>query len=221
LTASSLPAPSGDPGSTDPGRLTALRELQLVEAWRKGDAAALGELLEAYQRRVYSVCYRMLRNVDEASDLTQDSLIKVMEGLDKYDGRARLSTWVIRVTMNCCLSHLRKQKLRRHASLDEPADEGRGRTGREFAATAELSRVRGVEQDEIHEILAEALGALEPAARAILVLRDLQDLDYVQISEVLDVPVGTVKSRLFRARTALRAAVESLVSHGKSSPDPL
>lgn len=196
----------GTPEADRPARLTPLRELQLIEAYQEGQPEAIGDLLRAYQRRVYGVCYRMVRNADEAADLTQDALVKIMEGLHSYDGRAALSTWVIRVTMNCCLSHLRKERLRRHGSLDEPA----GSTGEpwaaKLAAEGELSEPGRVEQAEMRSALLHALRELDADMRAVLVLRDLQDLDYQQIGEVLAIPIGTVKSRLFRARVALRAA---------------
>ncbi|HRP64142.1 MAG TPA: sigma-70 family RNA polymerase sigma factor [Phycisphaerales bacterium] len=216
------PIPPGDGGSpkprraisTGPPRMTPLREMQLLEAHRAGDGEALGELLDAYQHRIYAVCYRMLRDVDEASDLTQDSLIKVIEGLDSYDGRSKLSTWMIRIAMNCCLSHLRKQKLRRHGSLDAAgaALEGGAAFGTHWGRSlqGELSGSRRVEQAEARGILHRALMSLEPDARAVLVLRDMQDLDYEQIAEVLETPLGTVKSRLFRARAALRAMIEQI-----------
>ena len=191
------------PVTPDVSPLTPLGERQLVEAHRRGDPDAIGRLLRLYQRRIYSVCFRMLRDEHEARDLTQDALLKVLEGLDSYDGRSKLSTWVIRVTMNCCLSHLRKQKLRRHASLDVAAEKGAIPP-----AAAELSPGRHVEQAEMRGILLRAMGGIDPDMRAVLVLRDLQDLEYHRIADVLRIPVGTVKSRLFRARTALRAAAE-------------
>lgn len=219
-------APPPDPGQTparsDQRRLTALRELQLIKDHQEGDSEAIGELLGAYQHRVYAVCYRMLRNADEASDLTQEALLKVMEGLGGYDGRAALSTWIIRVTMNCCLSHLRKQKVRRHGSLDEPSREG-GTWGTNLPAEGEPSALRRVEQAEMRAILLRALRGLDSQMRAVLVLRDLQDLDYHQIGEVMGVPIGTVKSRLFRARAALRAAAEQEMSGAQGSeegPEP-
>jgi RNA polymerase sigma-70 factor (ECF subfamily) len=172
----------------------------------------MAELLRAYQRRVYAVCYRMMRNADEAADLTQDALVKIMEGLDSYDQRSAFSTWVIRVTMNCCLSELRRKKVRRHGSLDEPGEAGGTPRGGQLASTAEHPAGLRVEQAELREALLEALGSLEPQARAILVLRDLQDLDYQQITEVMGIPIGTVKSRLFRARAALREATERRIS---------
>lgn len=188
-------------------RLTPLRELQLVEAFRGGDREAIRSLLESYERRIYAVCYRMLRDPESAADLTQDALIKVLEGLSGYDGRSQLSTWVIRVAMNCCLSHLRKQRLRRHQPLDsrpteQAADAGAG------AAAGEQSGLARVEMEERHAAVFDALAALEPDTRALLVLRDVDGLEYQHIAEVLDLPMGTVKSRLFRARQALRTALE-------------
>jgi RNA polymerase sigma-70 factor (ECF subfamily) len=94
--------------------MTPLRELQLVDAYRQGGRharEAMGELLWGYQRRIYSICYRMLKHPEDAGDVTQDVLLKIMEGLESYDGRSKLSTWVIRVTINCCLSFLRREKV--------------------------------------------------------------------------------------------------------------
>ena len=206
----SRPAPEGDrPGreaeATPPaaGELTPLRELQLVRDHQAGDPDALGELLGAYQRRVYGICYRMAGDAERAADLTQDAFVRIIEGLSSYEARSRLSTWIVRVTMNSCLSRMRREKLRRHAGLEEAvtADSGAG---------GELSGPRRVEQDEMKDVLLRALSMLEPSMRAILVLRDLQQLDYSQIGEVLEVPLGTVKSRIFRARAALREAVDEL-----------
>lgn len=208
-------------GSTParPERLTPLRELQLVEACRKSGPAAhraLAELVRAYQRRVYTICLRMLRRPEDAADVTQDSLIKVIEGLGGYDGRSKLSTWVIRVTMNCCLSYIRRQRLRDHVSLDAPP----GASGAQLSETGEFHPPgglhspreplphEGVEQAEARERVLRALDTLEPESRAILILRDMQELDYQHLAEVFEVPIGTIKSRLFRARTALRSALE-------------
>ncbi|MCI0674649.1 MAG: sigma-70 family RNA polymerase sigma factor [Phycisphaerales bacterium] len=214
----------------DSPRLTALRELQLVESYRKGGPgayAAIEELIRSYQRRVYSICYRMVKHEADAADLTQDVLLKVVENLPTYNGQSKLSTWVIRVTMNHCLTHLRKEKIRDHKSLDragmghgsgENAGAGRGGSGVGGAAggggvagglrSKEPLPAESVEQAQLREALLSALEGLDAPSRAILVLRDMQDLDYEQLAEVLEIPLGTVKSRLFRARAALRAAVE-------------
>jgi RNA polymerase sigma-70 factor (ECF subfamily) len=196
------------------GRLTPLRELQLVQAHRRGDAEAIAELLRSYERRIYSVCYRMVRDEHDARDLAQDAMVKMLQGLGSYDGRAKLSTWVIRISLNCCLSHLRKQRLRRHGSIERDWPPGTGGPALAAGGVGELSPAGGVEQSEMHGILSRALGSLDPQMRAVLVLRDMQELEYSQIAEVLDIPVGTVKSRLFRARTALRTAMEAEAARG-------
>jgi RNA polymerase sigma-70 factor (ECF subfamily) len=201
------------PASQDPPRLTPLAELQLLEAHRGGDPAALGRLLEAYQRRIHSICYRMIRNEHEARDLTQDAMLRVIQGLDSYDGRSKLSTWVIRVTMNTCLSHLRKQKLRRHASLDA-ASESAASGPMDPRSIGELSPPGRVQQAEMRLLLGRALLCIDPDMRAVLVLRDMQELNYERIAKALEVPIGTVKSRLFRARLALRVAVEVELGRG-------
>lgn len=185
---------------------------------RVGDPEAIGELLQSYQRRIYSVCYRMLGHAEEAADLTQDTLVKVIEGLESYNGRSKLSTWIIRIAMNCCLSHLRKQKIRKHRSLDDLGGTRGDRSGDvnlgNLLEGGEPAASDRVEQHETQACLLVALNSLDPESSSLLVLRDLNGLDYLQISEVLEVPVGTVKSRLFRARAALRAAAEIEMERG-------
>ncbi|MBX3365405.1 MAG: sigma-70 family RNA polymerase sigma factor [Phycisphaeraceae bacterium] len=190
-------------------------ERELVARIRAGRQEAWGELLERYQDRLYTICFRMVHHRELAADLTQDAMIKIMQGLESYDGRAKLSTWIIRITMNVCLSRLRAEKIRRHASLDasesrdgyfdpgggRPA--GRRREREHFPGTS-------VEHSDLRATLARALECLGPDQRAILILRDVRGLDYEQIAEVLGLAGGTVKSRLFRARAALRDAMETL-----------
>jgi len=193
------------------------QDLALARAVQRGEPNAWNVLLRKYQDRLFAVCVRMVRDRDQAADLTQESMVKIIEGLESYDGRAKLSTWMIRITMNVCLTKLRSEKLRRHASLDlqdartgltaaEQLQDGAG-FGR---VSRELDAEGRVEEDEQRALLSAALVRLDPEPRAILVLRDVRGLDYDQIAEVLGVPVGTVKSRLFRARVALREMIEAL-----------
>lgn len=194
-------------------------DLAIVERIRAGDSAAWSELIVRYQDRLFAVCLRMVRDRDLASDLTQDAFVKVIKGLHSYDGRAKLSTWIIRVTMNVCLSRLRSEKLRRHASLEAMASPGnRGSEEASGGQTAadRISQIRepgqeeSVEYHEDKERVLRALSGLDPDQRAVLILCDCRGLPYEQIAEILGVAVGTVKSRLFRARAALRDAVENL-----------
>lgn len=169
----------------------------------------------------------MVRHRDDAGDLTQDVIVKMIESLGSYNGQSKLSTWVIRIAMNCCLSHMRRQRVRRHEPLTEVIVEhgpghhptvdrteqigsagGRGGSGARGGGR-ELLPAERIEQSQQRQSLLRALESLDDESRAVLVLRDLQDLDYQQLSEVLEVPLGTVKSRLFRARAALRAAIEA------------
>lgn len=198
--------------TSDSDNISPLKELQLVEAHRNGDPEAMGVLLRSYQRRIYSICYRMLGNPEEAGDLTQDTLVKILEGLDSYNGKSKLSTWVIRIAMNCCLSHLRRQKIRKHSSLDDlmgyENEAGQRVKMGKLPASGEPTAADRVEQRELTARLLLSLNSLDSDSRAILVLRDMNGLDYLQIGEVFGIPVGTVKSRLFRARAALRSALE-------------
>lgn len=200
--------------------------MALLRAHRAGDQTALSELLTAYQDRLFGVCLRMLADADEARDMTQEAMVRIIQGLHQFNARSKLSTWMIRVAMNACLTGLRRKKLRRHASLD--ADGGPSRQGRRTSdnlasgpttgtaghapshAAMEPDPAKSVELAEERRTLYAALERLEPEQRAMLILRDMQGLDYRQIAEVLDVPEGTVKSRLFRARTALRERFEAI-----------
>lgn len=192
-----------------------------IEAIRAGgshsgraDSPPWSALLTRYQDRLFGVCLRMIGTGpaarQTASDLCQDAMVKLIHGLDSYDGSAKFSTWAIRVTMNVCLSHLRSQKLRKHASLDGPAIAGSSENVRSFdPPSREPNSDLRVQQNEVGHQMASALGRLEPDQRSILVLRDVRGLDYAQIAQVLGVAEGTVKSRLFRARLALRQILEN------------
>ncbi len=108
---------------TDNGTSDA-EDLILVKQIQSGESSAWAKLLTRYQDRLFGVCIRMVGDREQAADLTQDAMVRIIEGIKSYDGRAKLSTWMIRVTMNVCLSKLRSEKLRRHASLDAGMDAG-------------------------------------------------------------------------------------------------
>ncbi|MFN7021209.1 MAG: RNA polymerase sigma factor [Phycisphaerales bacterium] len=225
-----MPAPQPTSPSPDDAREVAL--LERIRHAGPADRQAWTELVNRYQDRLFAVCFRMVGNRDTAADLTQDVFVKIIQGLESYDGRAKLSTWMIRVAMNVCLSHLRAQKLRRHASLDalgggvapslvrgtDPAGKNQYLTKTTqfgLAGTREQTPASDVELHAQRRLVAQALAGIEPDQRAILILRDVQGLEYDQIAAALEVPSGTVKSRLFRARLALREAIEKL-----EGPDP-
>lgn len=215
-------------------------DAQLVVAAHAGDQGAVVGLLERYQDRLFGVFLRMLGTDrfarQTATDLCQDAMVRLVQGLGGFDRRSKFSTWAIRVAMNVCLTHLRSQRLRQTVSLDTPANPRSGgadspvlgaeraflgskagsvRNSAETPADGELSGGSRVEHEERRAMVASALDALDSRDRAIVILRDVQGLEYEQIAEILGVPLGTVKSRLFRARVALRERVQEL--EGKDS----
>lgn len=231
------PALSPRPAQPRPLSPDDARDLALIERIRAGgpaDRAAWGEMVRLYQDRIFSVCMKMLRDREAAADLTQETFVRLIQGLETYDGRSKLSTWLIRVAMNACLSYLRAQKLRKHASLDaglppslirgmsvRASEGGSGSGGRAQGAGREQTPGQSVELHERRRRVAAALAGIEPDQRAILILRDVQGLEYEQIAVVLEIAGGTVKSRLFRARMALREALEKLESRPPPpSPPP-
>lgn len=186
-------------------------EKALLQRVHGGDRGALGDLLRTHQRRLYNVCLRMVSHPDDAAELTQDVLVKVVEKIDTFRGDAKLTTWMTRIAMNLSISHLRKRRLRQTVSIDAPSGSSNGRAAGDGLSLAgrlpeerELSPDRRVERGEMLDELQAAIAGLDDDQRAVLVLRDLEQWDYQQIAESLELPVGTVKSRLFRARLALR-----------------
>ncbi len=182
---------------------------ELVERARGGDRAALEALLRRYHDRIHLVCLRMCRDPHDAEDATQDALVAVVRGLDRFDGRAAFGTWVYRVATNACLDELRRRRRR-----PVPAADG---TGAEPVARDDpaADAVGGDERARLSHHLAE----LPDEFRAPLVLRDVLDLDYTTIAEVLDLPAGTVRSRIARGRSRLaeRLAAERVGNHGDAA----
>ncbi|HEX4866702.1 MAG TPA: RNA polymerase sigma factor [Acidimicrobiales bacterium] len=168
----------------------------LVVAAQAGDRAALDALLRQHHDRVLHLCRRLAANEADALDATQEALIAIVRGLGRFDGRARFSTWVHRVATNACLDELRRGRRRPLPGLPEELDPSGG-------AVADPAGEVAVESLGDRAAIDEALTHLAPELRAAVVLRDLCDLDYAEIAEVLDIPPGTVRSRISRGRAQL------------------
>lgn len=174
----------------------------LLARAREGDRAALGELLTDETDRLYAVSLRMLGNPDDARDAAHDALVRIIRGLGEFDGRSAFTTWTTRIAMNVCLSRLRRARVRAAERRGTELEPDRlASTPQESARAAEHAGAKGVE-------VLEALAGLPDEQRAILVLRDIRGLEYEQIAAVLEIAIGTVKSRIFRARKALRERIE-------------
>ncbi len=189
------------------GELSQLSDAQLVSRAQRGDTAAFGALIGRYQDRVYNACYRLCGHEADALDLTQTAFLRAFEALDRFEARSNFYTWIFRIATNLCISHLRSRARRTVVPLvaaagevswiDPPAD------------TARHDPHHRLERDELRARLEAALRALDPDFRVVLVLRDIEDMDYATIGQVLGIAVGTVKSRVFRARMMLRSALDS------------
>jgi RNA polymerase sigma-70 factor (ECF subfamily) len=166
---------------------------ELIERYTAGEARAFDQLVERYERRVYAVALRMCGSAEDARDVSQEVFLNAMRALKRFREEAQLSTWFHRVAINASLDHHRKQKRRITRPIEEAAEQPTKEAGPEEVA-AEAARAA-----EVHRALAQ----ISPDHRAVLVLHDLQDLDYAEVAAVLDIPAGTVKSRIHRARVEM------------------
>jgi len=186
-----------DPSGIDRG----VDEDALVLRARNGDRKAFGELVERHQRRVWMVC-RQYVGVDEADAAAQDSLVKALTGMRKFDGRAAFSTWLTRIAINTCLDQLRRR--RREIPVDEAADGGESRGhALEVADTQAGPEDRSMQQQAL-STLAERERELPPRQLEIFRLRFYAEMELEEIADALGVHVGTVKTQLHRAVHRLR-----------------
>jgi len=168
---------------------------ELVRRFLAGDAGAATELITRHERRVYAVCLRVLGNPDDAADAAQDALLAMIRKLDGFRGEAAFTTWLYRVAMNVCYDHLRRAKRRPVLRRDDDAP------APEPALDDHADAVAGA-----HDVAA-ALEQVPEDFRVAIVLADVHDLPYDEIAKVLDLPVGTVKSRVHRGRIAMAKAL--------------
>jgi RNA polymerase sigma-70 factor (ECF subfamily) len=177
-----------------PDGIDADADAELVVAAQRGDTAALDALLRAHYDRIYALCRRITGNDADAADAAQDALISIARGLPRFDGRASFATWAYRVTSNACLDELRRR--RRRPVPAPPVRDGIEPTDADVPIDTAVS-------DRLS--LDEALARLPDDFRIAVVLRDVADLDYAEIANVLAIPPGTVRSRIARGRAALAA----------------
>ncbi len=182
-------------------------ERRMVASARKGDERAFSRLVNAYQDRVYGICLRMLGHNDEAEDVAQEVFVALHKGLSTFRGDARLSTWVFRVTRNQCLNRL-KYLERRHRNAHVCRDiETEDASEPALMARSLPTPEQQVVGFQLQEILERALLDLPGDQRLLVILRDIDGLTYDEIVEISELPLGTVKSRLHRARLSLAATV--------------
>lgn len=186
-------------------------DVALVNALKEGDRRAFRLLFDRYHRRVYAVALGVVRDPVEATDIAQDAFVKVHKNIDRFEGNSAFYTWLYRITMNLSIDRLRRKKVTL-LSLDEHRTEAP-----EGAHPAPLNAaLRG----ELGTQLNKALDGLPEHHRSVFVLREVEGLSYEDIAETLEIPKGTVMSRLFHARRKMQTALEPYLAAKVSTPAP-
>ena len=183
------------------------QDLKTIRRCKRGEEDAFQEILGRYRGPIYNLCYRMARNPEDARDLAQEVFIKVFSLLDRFDEGYAFSSWLFRIATNHCIDHLRRNRLR-FLSLDGTT----GPDGEEYefqvaADTPEPDEV--LQRKEALERLEEVIAELPPHYKAITLLRHDQQLSYEEIAEVLQLPLGTVKARIHRARNLVQQMLKA------------
>ncbi len=175
----------------------------LVKLAKKGDREAFEELVVRHGEKVYARAYSMVRNEDEALDLSQEAWVRGWQRLGQFQGDSSFATWITRIVINQCLDHLRKQKRHRAESIEE-LDEEIGGVERQMPVVTP-NPTEGLERAELRARIDRALAQLSPAHRAVLILHEFEELEYKEIAKRVGCSIGTVMSRLFYARRKLAA----------------
>ena len=209
-----LPHDAGAERSAAPD---SMHELDLIKKAQLGDRGAYGRLVMLYQDRLYNAVLRMVGDHEEARDVAQETFTRGLDKIDGFRGDASPYTWLFRIATNLSISRLRKVQRRRTFSLDRASASGAAHGGdnSDDQASALIDRMsasgeanerpdEALQRRERDQKVLEALGRLDAEYRAVLVMRDIEGFDYQQMADVLGLPLGTLKSRLFRARLALR-----------------
>jgi RNA polymerase sigma-70 factor (ECF subfamily) len=176
----------------------------LIEQCLSGDQAAWETIVRQHWRKVFNVAYKFVGKHDEAEDLAQDIFLKIFKALDTFDRRANFQTWIISIARNLCIDHYRSIRKERETIAREVD------AGDLTPVSAEIGPEGALERSDLRALLQRALERLPIALRTAVVLRDLQELSYQEIADQLDLPEGTVKSRINRGRLELARQVRRL-----------
>jgi len=192
----------------------------LVEQCQRGDSEAMERLILKYQNlkyqnRIYNVILKICADPDDAAELTQETFVKIIENLNKFEGRSGFYTWAFRIAVNLTLSYRQRSAKLALRSLDaeeEHYDSQSRQVLKDFLSDDSSPDPAAVVQNkELCEIVVKAMMKLDDAQRAVVVLRDIEGMNYARIAEVLDIELGTVRSRLSRARSKLRDILEAFL----------
>jgi RNA polymerase sigma-70 factor, ECF subfamily len=176
----------------------------LIQRCLAGDQQAWEEIVRQHRRKVFNIAYKFTGKHDEAEDLTQDIFLKIFKSLHTFDRRANFQTWLVSVSRNLCIDHYRSVRKERE-TIDRDVD-----AGELTPAASTPSAYTELEQRGRVELLRRAMAELQPTLRSAVMLRDIQELSYQEIADKLQLPEGTVKSRINRGRTELARQIQRL-----------
>ena len=179
---------------------------ELVSLAVASEPDAFGEIVRRWDRRIFALCFGMLGREDEASDAVQETFIAAYRSLRSFRGDARVSSWLHRIAINKCLSTKRRDRSRPEEVLDEESSE----YARAFAAPAGSSPATVIEKDERLILVRQAVGTLPSELRQIVVMKEFEEMTFQEISNTLEMPLSTVKSRLYTALKQLRSKLENV-----------
>ncbi len=179
---------------------------ELIRSCLRGDRLAYRTLLRRYQDPIFSYCLRMIKDSAQAEDIAQEALVRTLTRLETYDERYSFSAWVFKIATNLCIDHLRKAK-RIAYSLDQDIQGSDGSYKREMPSRGPDPSARTLASEQM-DLLDEAVAALPEHYRAILLLRHREELSYEEIARILELPIGTVKIRIHRAREQIKRRLD-------------
>jgi RNA polymerase sigma-70 factor, ECF subfamily len=174
----------------------------------KGDQNAFAELVEIYKDKVFQICYRLLGNRHEAEDIAQEAFIRAYVNIETFNQKRKFSTWLFRIATNLCIDRIRKKKPDYFLDAEVAGTEGLTMYS-QVAADVQLPEDE-VENMELQETIQKEISKLPEKYRSVIVLKYIEELPLQEISEILDLPLGTVKTRVHRGREALRKQLRSL-----------
>ena len=181
-----------------------LSDEQLVELAVSRDPEAFGEIVRRWERKIFALCFGMLAREDEARDAAQETFIAAYRNLSKFRGEAKVSSWLHRIAVNQCLTTKRRVKTRSEDFIDEEKHEEE----RYFVAPEKASPARTIEANERLTLVRQAVTSLPSDLRQVIVMKEFEEMTFQEISETLEVPLSTVKSRLYTALKQLRMKLE-------------
>jgi len=183
-----------------------LSDEQLIELAASGNAEAFGQIVKHWERKIFALCFGMLGREDDARDAAQETFIAAYRNVANFRGEAKVSSWLHRIAVNQCLTTKRKEKTRSEEFID--GDDSA--TEQFFIAPVDLSPARTTEQNERFIIIRQAVNSLPVDLRQVIVMKEFEDMTFQEISDNLELPLSTVKSRLYTALKQLKMKLERL-----------